>query len=85
MTALAILTNRDRTFVQLATEVCNRHRNCLRKLHIKIVGEGAVLCGEAVSFYGKQIAFHEIGRRLQMKIIANRIKVLDGSNERVRM
>lgn len=75
MTALAVLNNRDRALHQLAIEVRNRHRDCLRELYIRAVGEGAILYGQAVSFYGKQIAFHEVRRRLRMKIIANQIKV----------
>lgn len=75
MTALATLSHRDQTLQQLASEVRNRHRDCLRELYIRSVGEGAVIYGQAVSFYGKQIAFHEIRRRLPMTILANQIMV----------
>jgi hypothetical protein len=75
MSAIACLSNRDRILHQLATEVQNRHRNCLRELRIEVVEGGVVLYGRAITFYGKQIAFHEVRRCSHLAVIANRIQV----------
>lgn len=75
MTTPAPLIDRDQFLSHLAAEVCKVHQHCLRELHIEVVAGGCVLIGRTVSFYGKQVAFHEVSRRLQMKVIANRIEV----------
>jgi hypothetical protein len=78
MKTLAHQKKREQMLNQLAIEVRDRHRDCLHELNIKIVGEGVVLIGHATSFYGKQIAFHEVTSRLQLSIIDNRIHVQKG-------
>jgi hypothetical protein len=81
MSVIACLSNRDRILHQLATEIQNRHRNCLRELRIEVVEGGVVLHGRAITFYGKQIAFHEARSRSLLKIVANRIQVYEGRVE----
>jgi hypothetical protein len=75
MTALAIPSYQDRILHQLATEVRIRHRDCLRELQIEVVVGGVVLHGRAITFYGKQIAFHEVRHRSRLTVVANRIQV----------
>lgn len=60
---------------QVATEILACYRNCLRELRIELVEGGVVIRGRATSFYGKQIAFHEVGRRCERAIVANEIEV----------
>jgi hypothetical protein len=50
----------------LAADVRNRHLNQLRELRIEVVEGGIVLRGRATSFYGKQIAFHEVSRLCEL-------------------
>jgi hypothetical protein len=57
----------------LATEIRLRHRSLLQALRIELVEDGVVLHGRAYTFYGKQIALHEILRRVA--VVANRIEV----------
>jgi len=57
----------------LGEEIQRRHRSHLRDLRIEVVEGGVILHGRAVTFYGKQIAFHEVSRRLA--VVANRIEV----------
>jgi hypothetical protein len=75
MTAIACLSNLDRIMQQLAIEVQNRHRDCLRELQIEAVEGEVILYGRAITFYGKQIAFHEVSHRSRLPVIANRIQV----------
>jgi hypothetical protein len=75
MTAIACLSNLDRTLQQFAIEVRNRHRDYLRELQIEVVKGGVILYGRAITFYGKQIAFHEVSHRSRLPVIANRIQV----------
>jgi hypothetical protein len=77
MTALAIPFAQNRLLQQLANAVRNRHRNCILELQIELVEDGIILRGKALSYYGKQIAFHEVRRQLRQAIIANRIQVQD--------
>jgi hypothetical protein len=60
----------------VATEIRNRNRGHIRELRIKIVEGGVILYGVCMSFYGKQIAFHEVRRICRMVVLANRIEVL---------
>ena len=60
---------------RLAASVRNRHRSHLRDLRIEVVEGGIVLRGCALTFYGKQIAFHEVCSLCQRTVVANRIEV----------
>jgi hypothetical protein len=60
---------------ELATAIRERHRSLLRELRIEVVEGGVILHGRAYSFYGKQVAQHEILRRAQLVLLANRITV----------
>ena len=75
MIAIANTSYVDRILHRLATEVRNRHRDCLRELQIEIAEGGIVLYGRAITFYGKQIAFHEVRRLSSLTVVANRIQV----------
>ncbi|MCE9564292.1 MAG: hypothetical protein K8U57_19790 [Planctomycetes bacterium] len=44
-------------------------------MRIEIVEGGVVLRGRASSFYGKQVAFHEVLLRGQFAVLANQIEV----------
>ena len=60
---------------ELAAEVRRRHRGLLRELWIEVDAGGFVLHGHASSFYGKQVAFHEVLRLGAGPVVANRIAV----------
>lgn len=56
-------------------EVVIRHRGRLRELTIHRIEGGVVLLGRAMSYYGKQIAFHEVKKLLDEPVIGNHIAV----------
>jgi len=60
---------------ELAEIIRGRHRALLPELRLEVVGGGIVLRGRAVSFYGKQVAQHEVQRR-GLVILANNLAVL---------
>jgi hypothetical protein len=60
---------------KLASDIRQRHRTLLRELRIEVVTGGVVLHGRAYSFYGKQVALHEVMRRSGVTVVANRIVV----------
>src|SRR4051794_8710311 len=60
---------------ELAAEIRLLHRAAIRELRIELTDGGAVLHGRASSFYGKQLAFHEVTRRGRLTVIANRVVV----------
>ena len=60
---------------ELAADIRSRHRSLLRELRIDVVEGGVILHGHAYSFYGKQIAQHEVLRRTGLVLLANRIAV----------
>lgn len=60
---------------QVAAEIVRRNRGDLRELEILVTRRGVILHGTARSYYGKQLAFHEVVRRLGMRVIANHIVV----------
>jgi hypothetical protein len=60
---------------ELASEIRARHRDVLRELRIEAVAGGVVLHGRARTFYGKQVALHEVRRRCQLAVVANHITV----------
>lgn len=59
---------------QVVTDILTEHRNHLRELRIEAVEGGVIIRGCAVSFYGKQIAFHEVTRRIG-RVVANEVEV----------
>jgi hypothetical protein len=61
--------------VRLADEIRNRNRSHIRALQIEIVTGGVIVRGSATSFYGKQIAFHEVRRGCGQPVLANEIVV----------
>lgn len=61
---------------QVAADVLAAHRCHLSELSIKSVEGGIIICGQAFSYYGKQIAFHEVRRRSRQAVVANEVQVL---------
>jgi hypothetical protein len=61
--------------IELASEIRARHRDVLRELRIEVVPGGVVLRGRARTFYGKQVALHEVRRRCEFAVVANHITV----------
>jgi hypothetical protein len=59
----------------LAAEIRARHRGLLRELRIEAVEGGVALFGRAYTFYGKQVALHEVRRRCRTPVVANHIIV----------
>lgn len=60
---------------ELAADIRRRHRGLLRELWIEVGEAGAVLHGLASSFYGKQVALHEVREHAGFVVVANRIVV----------
>lgn len=60
---------------RVAAEILAGHRGHLRELRIEVVADGVTIHGRAISFYGKQIAFHEVTRRVGQLVLANEIEV----------
>jgi hypothetical protein len=60
---------------QMASDIRQRHRGLIRALRIEVVAGGVVLHGQANTFYGKQMAQHEVMRR-SVVVVANRIVVV---------
>ena len=60
---------------QVAAELLAAHRSCLRELQIQVVEGGVVIRGRSISFYGKQLAFHEVSHRCGQVVLANEIEV----------
>ena len=75
MTAIACLSELDRALNKLATEIRNRHRSHLREFRIELVEGGVILIGRSITFYGKQIAFHEVCSGCKCAVVANQIEV----------
>jgi hypothetical protein len=65
----------ERTLEQLATDIRNGHRGLLHELRIEVVEGGVVLRGRAGTFYGKQVALHEVRRQCEIAVLANHITV----------
>ena len=61
-------------FLKLAEEISQKHRYVLREIEIHEDGQGVVLTGFASSYYGKQLAQHEV-LKAQLAIASNRIIV----------
>lgn len=74
-TAIACLSELGRTLDRLATEIQNRHRSHLREFRIELVEGGVILLGRSVTFYGKQIALHEVRGGCKCEVLANQIEV----------
>lgn len=66
---------------ELAADIRWRHRSLLRELRIEVVEGGVILHGRAYSFYGKQVAQHEVLRRTNLVLLANRIAVAATSHD----
>lgn len=64
---------------RIAADILRTQRCHLHELEIVEAPRGLVLHGRARSYYGKQIAYHEVSRRSGMRILANRIVVEDAS------
>jgi hypothetical protein len=65
----------EETTARVAEDIVKQHRSHLRDLEILLTRRGVILHGLARSYYGKQLAFHEVSRRLGMRVIANHIVV----------
>jgi hypothetical protein len=63
---------------RIAVEVRAQHRGLLRELRIELTEGGVTLRGRATTYYGKQLAFHEVMRRCSLVVVANRIEVIAG-------
>ena len=81
-TALACLNNRECSpdqqeccLGELAAEIHNCHRSHLRELRFDVVRRCVVIRGVARSYYGKQLALHEIRQRCRLLVTANQIEV----------
>ena len=61
--------------VELAEAVRRANRHLLRELRVEVIEGGVVLSGRARSYYGKQVAQHEVLRRAGLVLLANRIVV----------
>jgi hypothetical protein len=66
---------REEPTARVAEDIVKQHRSHLRDLEILLTRRGIILHGLARSYYGKQLAFHEVSRRLGMRVIANHIVV----------
>jgi hypothetical protein len=77
--AISCLSSLERALHQLATSVLKRHRSHLRELRIVVVEDGVILQGNAVTFYGKQIALHEVRSECKCVVVGNQIEVLERS------
>jgi hypothetical protein len=58
----------------LAAAVFTRYRSQLRELSIEVIAGGVILRGRSATFYGKQLAQHEVLRR-GLVVVANDIVV----------
>jgi hypothetical protein len=72
--------NSDGAVEALAADIQRRYRGHIRELIIEVVEGGLVLSGVARSYYGKQIALHEV-RRTRHRVVANRMKVIRHSDD----
>lgn len=63
------------TLAELAADILRRHRGLIRELTLEAVTGGVVLRGRAYSFYGKQVALHEVRRRGRLSVVANVLAV----------
>lgn len=68
-------TEQSSAAAELAADIRWRHRNLLRELRIEVAEGGVILHGRAYSFYGKQVAQHEVLRRTGLVLLANRLVV----------
>ena len=68
-------TTRAASTGELVADIRLRHRALLREFWIEVGDAGAVLHGRASSFYGKQVALHEVRRHAEVVVVANRIMV----------
>ena len=66
---------RENAVSELASAVRERHRDVVRELRVEVIEGGVILYGFAYSFYGKQVAQHEVLHRTNLVLLANRITV----------
>ncbi|MCS6866159.1 MAG: hypothetical protein RMJ56_04505 [Gemmataceae bacterium] len=62
-------------FGPLVAEILNRYRSDLQTLTIEAVEAGLILRGVAFSYYGKQMALHEVSRWCDQPVVGNFIEV----------
>jgi hypothetical protein len=75
MAALTAVPPDRHAAAEIAAGVLRRHRNVLRELRVEVIEGRAILSGVAHSYYGKQLAQHEVLRRTDLVLLANRIVV----------
>lgn len=61
---------------RVAADVLTQHRGLVRELWVEVAEGGVVLHGTAYSYYGKQVAQHEVLRRTGLVLLANRVRVI---------
>lgn len=60
---------------ELAADIRQRNRGLVRDLRLEVAESGVILHGSAYSFYGKQVAQHEVRRLTGLTVLANRMTV----------
>lgn len=70
-----MLTDLPRLRTELETRVLSRTGRRVRNLDIRLSPEGIVLCGEAQTFYIKQLAQHSVREILPDVRLDNAIRV----------
>ena len=63
---------------RLTEEIRAGLRSWIPTFRIEVRDDGLILHGQAISFYGKQVALHETRRRTGLPVIANLISVRAG-------
>lgn len=74
-TSLACLSSFDQMLTQLVAKIRNKHRAHIRDLTVDVGWGGLTVRGLATSYYGKQLAYHEVARHCGLPVIANEIEV----------
>jgi len=59
----------------VAERIRNQNRSHISELRIEPCEGGLIVHGRTATFYGKQIAFHEVGRLCQQTVVHNWIAV----------
>jgi hypothetical protein len=67
--------NPGQTLAELAAEIRATHRALIRELRIEPVAGGVIIRGRASTYYGKQVAFHEVRRRCGRAVVGNQVCV----------
>ncbi|HSQ57984.1 MAG TPA: hypothetical protein VLM40_19830 [Gemmata sp.] len=74
-TGILPLGNVESTLELIAAAIREQHRDVIRELRLVYIEGGVIIHGKATSFYGKQVAFHELKRRMKLEVLANAIVV----------